>query len=152
VLGLSHTSLAPMTSIKALADEMFESVSDVTHRHYLEVISAESQRAADTLRRMLYVAKLSGGDLMAVPQNVDICKLVRESVMSYCVLLDADDVHTSVQCFAKPLRLRVDPVLMSCAFSEIAANARQAVQMSQAPPGQDYFLVRCELDESAQKC
>jgi signal transduction histidine kinase len=131
VLGLSHTILAPMISIKGLADGLQESAPGPM-RKYLELIIAESARGADTLRRMLYITKLSSGELLAAPQEVKICALLRERVFPYCALLEADDIQTSVDCGDPAATIHSDPLLIGSAFAEIAANAREALRTSQS--------------------
>jgi len=144
VQGLAHVSIAPMGSIKGLAQGMWSLVTDDVARNYLSLIAAESQRASDSISRMLAVAKVSDGEWSAYPQLTDVCALLRERILPYCTLLEAEGINTTVECEPAEARIRIDPFLMGAAFAEMASNAREVLKNSQGCA--DFFRVAARFD------
>jgi signal transduction histidine kinase len=147
VLGLSHTTLAPMIAIKAMAEGLMNS-TEGERRELLKLIVAESDRGADTLRRMLHLAKVSAGAFLLQVSSCDLCQLLRDRIAPYQTLLEAEGIQVFDECEPDRVDAEVDPPLLGSAFAELAANAFVALRMLRSSPQSRFLSVRCTVDDS----
>jgi signal transduction histidine kinase/PAS domain-containing protein len=143
ILGLSHTTLAPMVAIKGMAEALIPSVRDDEQLRFLKLIAAEADRGADTLRRTLHLAKVSAGTLRLQTDMCDICRLLRDRIDPYCALLEADHIIVSDEISSEPIHADIDAALLGSAFAELAANALIALRMCRTSPEGRFFHFEC---------
>jgi signal transduction histidine kinase len=146
VLGFSHSSLAPITAINGLANVLIPEISSVEQKRVLELIVAEAGRGSDQLRRMLNIARLSGGATRAERNRIEIHSLVRERIKPYEVLLREEGIKVLTAIPEDHFYADVDTGLLGAAIAELAANALAAIRTSGIPMKDRYLAVRCEQD------
>lgn len=149
VLGLTHSGISPLTAIKGLAQSMKQSTRGRGRRLILDLIAAEAQRGADTVRMLLRATELSSHELQPCTKQVDVSDLILERTRSYQLLLESDGCPVSLELPVEPLYTAIDPDLMGDVFAELAGNAFRAIQ-NHSSDSAKYFGISCRrLDEGS---
>lgn len=143
VLAVSHTTLTPVAAVYQLADGIKKGCADLAIARGLELIIAEAARAADTIRRIMWHARLQSETYCASPTAVDLAHLVAERIAPYQRLMAEDNVKVEILLLDAPAWADLDDRAVGDVFAELASNAMMAIRSTfgSAPPR--IFRVAC---------
>ena len=140
---LAHEIKNPLTPIQLAAQEVDDTYvgDDEAYRKKLENARAIIEEEVATLRRLVSefsaFAKLPRADL----SPADLCDLIQTIEASIPAMLEdvgrgaPADVEVRVSCATRPIRVRMDPMMLKRGVDNIVRNAVQAVYDAQSPAG-----------------
>ena len=146
---LAHEIKNPLTPIQLAAQEMGETYTgeDEQYRQKLEHARAIIEEEVATLRRLVgefsAFAKLPRADL----SPSDLCEVVQSVEDSVPAMLEdigtegPAPVEVRISCATKPMRVRMDPMMLRRGIDNILRNAIQAVHEAR-PEGGGKVLLR----------
>lgn len=154
---LAHEIKNPLTPIQLAVQEMDETYDgdDREYRHKLEHARAIIEEEVATLRRLVSefssFAKLPRADLSDA-DLADLMHAIEDSVPAILEDIGRDgpaNVDVRVQSATKPMRVRMDSMMLRRGIDNIVRNAVQAVHAAK-PTGGGHVLVRAySVDECA---
>jgi len=153
---LAHEIKNPLTPIQLAAQEMDETYDGESeaYREKLEHARAIIEEEVATLRRLVgefsAFAKLPEADLLPA----DLCDLVQSMEDSVPAILEdlgrgaPAPVEIRVNCATKPIRVRMDPMMLKRGVDNLLRNAAQAVLQAH-PSGGGHVVVTVYATEHA---
>ncbi len=152
LLELSHTTVTPVAAIRALAESLKSPDAQGRRDEFLDLIIAESQRAADILRKVSRVSAIESQTIKPRSVVTDVCELVARRVAPYCALLEADGIQTKLDAPSARISVRGDRGLLGDVFAELAANAFVALRAGAAARTRWCFHVSCFEQQERKQC
>lgn len=125
VAGVAHELNNPLTSVIGYSQLALESEDDLTEiRRRLSIIFEQAQRCNKIVKELLLFAQRRTPEF----QQVDLCRLIDESLEGISIELNKQAVKVSKHYPSAGVHLQADPQLIQQVFTNILANACQALE------------------------
>lgn len=128
IIGLTHTSLAPFNAIHGLAEELKDRLCDPKLGQMASLIHAQARVGSDTFRRVLLMAKRASGEFRLEMKPTDLKAVLEKSLQPYAMLAECEGVKVEWQLPIGPAMADADEQYLALIFSELGANASQALK------------------------
>lgn len=152
ILSLSHKSISPLASVRALAEALPEVSSPEERARLTSVLVAESQRASDAARQIIRVSAAEVGGLKPTMAKIDVVEVLKDRIQPYITLLEMDDFETELTVPRSPVWIQGDTELLGDAFAELCDNAKTAISAGAKRGEPAVFCVSCRVDTGSAFC
>lgn len=125
LLDLSHDIKTPMTTIKSYSAALSEGMLDSEEKkeQYYKAIYKKSERVSELIEELFEFVKLDNKNFKFNYLNVDICEVVRTTIVDYYEELESIGVELQVEIPEERIVLPVDIKLFKRAISNIIENS-----------------------------
>jgi signal transduction histidine kinase len=127
VSNVSHELKTPLTSIRMFSELLAEGkVNDETrHRHFLQIITAETARLTRLINNVLDFARLERGDQQYNFANCDLGAVVRDTIEAYRPHLEANGFKVECEVPAEPVTVKGDADALAQVLVNLISNAEK---------------------------
>jgi len=127
VSNVSHELKTPLTSIRMFSELLAEGrVTDARkQREYLGVITAETARLSRLINNVLDFARMERGEKKYRFENLDLVRLVRETVETYRPHLEASGFALQCDLPAEALEVKGDADALAQVLVNLISNAEK---------------------------
>lgn len=132
VAALSHELRTPLSLMKGASDLLLEGTPGSltpTQEKFLRVIEQQCGQVIGLCETLLLQAKIEAGLFRPRPERVDLCALVRDAVSAMRVVCLEREQRISLDTPQVMRRMRVDPLLIGQALSNLLSNASRYTSM-----------------------
>jgi len=122
--NIAHDLKTPITTIMGFSKALYDEVVDETQKkELLNSIYGKSKRVNELLDLMFQYAKLDGLDFEMRLQELDVGRLIRETIALYYNEFEGKNIEINIEIPEKPIKLNLDNVEFSRAISNLVINA-----------------------------
>ncbi|MCB2343078.1 sensor histidine kinase [Clostridium estertheticum] len=122
--NIAHDLKTPITTIMGFSKALYDEVVDETEKkELLNSIYGKSKRVNELLDLMFQYAKLDGVDFEMKLQELDVGRLIRETIALYYNEFEGKSIEINIEMPEKPIKLNLDNVEFSRAISNLIINA-----------------------------
>jgi signal transduction histidine kinase len=127
--SVTHELRTPLTSIRALAELMRDDPHiDLTQRQqFIGIIVSETERLTRLVNQVLDMAKIESGHAQWHTEPVDLCELVRKSVVTTAELFRERQIEVDLRLPDAPAVLISDPDRLMQVMLNLLSNAAKFV-------------------------
>jgi signal transduction histidine kinase len=127
--SVTHELRTPLTSIRALAELMRDDpkIDLAQRRQFIEIIVSETERLSRLVNQVLDMAKIESGHAEWHTEEVDLCALARQAVVTTSELFRERQAQVSVSAPEQPLYLWADPDRLTQVMLNLLSNAAKFV-------------------------
>lgn len=122
--NIAHDLKTPITTIMGFSKALYDEVVDETEKkELLNSIYGKSKRVNELLDLMFQYAKLDGLDFEMKLQELDVGRLIRETIALYYNEFEEKSIEINIEIPEKPIKLNLDNMEFSRAISNLIINA-----------------------------
>jgi signal transduction histidine kinase len=127
--SVTHELRTPLTSIRALAELMRDDpkIDLAQRRQFIEIIVSETERLSRLVNQVLDMAKIESGHAEWHTEEVDLCALVKQAVVTTSELFRERQTQVSVTLPEQAQRLWADPDRLTQVMLNLLSNAAKFV-------------------------
>lgn len=126
--NISHDLRTPLTVILGYI-RLFQNSSavrlseDAELRHTLAILEQKAQVMRHLVTQFYDYSRLAADDYELIPARVDVSRLLRESLMGNCHLLEQNEIAVTVHIPDHPILVSADPAALERIFLNLFQNA-----------------------------
>jgi signal transduction histidine kinase len=126
---VTHELRTPLTSIRALAEMMRDDpkIDLAQRRQFIEIIVSETERLSRLVNQVLDMAKIESGHAEWHTEEVDLCALVRQAVVTTSELFRERQTQVNLALPQEPALLMADPDRLTQVMLNLLSNAAKFV-------------------------
>lgn len=140
---VTHELRTPLTNIQAYAETLTRSDFDdeQTRKECYNIIMSETRRLSRLVEDILSVSQLEAGTARIEPGDVDLTRLLRQTVQDHLGHADEKKIDLTLELPPKPPKFRGDKQRLAVLFNNLIGNALKYT------PGGGRVQVRLEVEE-----
>ncbi len=127
--SVTHELRTPLTSIRALAELMRDDVDmdQAQRQQFIAIIVSETERLSRLVNQVLDMAKIESGHAEWHTEEVDLCALVQQAVVTTAEMFKERQTQVSLSLPDQPVRLLGDPDRLMQVMLNLLSNAAKFV-------------------------
>ena len=122
ITNISHDLRTPLTAIWGYLDLLEKKDLPDDEKRYIEQIRNRSEALKQLTEELFRYSVISSTPEMS-PENVNVCKVLEETLISFEAALQEANIVPDIQLPAEPVLLKLDPTALTRIFSNIINNA-----------------------------
>jgi signal transduction histidine kinase len=145
--SVTHELRTPLTSIRALAELMRDDpkIDLAQRRQFIEIIVSETERLSRLVNQVLDMAKIESGHAEWHTEEVDLCALVKQAVVTTSELFRERQTQVSITLPEQAQRLWADPDRLTQVMLNLLSNAAKFVPVPGGRVGVSLSLEDAQL-------
>jgi len=121
--NISHDLRTPLTSVLGYLKIIDSEKLSEEERESLETAKRKAYSLQRLITQFYDLSRISGGEYKLRLEDVDISRLLRESIMEHYAYLSEKNLHISISILDKPVRAVVDTNATERIFTNLLQNA-----------------------------
>lgn len=122
--NIAHDLRTPITSIVGYVDALRDGLGDEKDRErYLRIISQKTGELAALVDDLFYLTRLDSGDLVLVPEHVDLAELLRQVVLGFAPRLESEGVEATIQIPGERCEIMANEIALRRVFANLISNS-----------------------------
>ena len=124
---VTHELRTPLTSIRSFTEILSDNpdLQEEQRAEFLQIVLTESERLSRLINQVLDISRLESGGAEWHPTEVDIGKLIQESVDSMQQIFNENEVELTINLPAEIPPISIDPDRITQVLINLLSNARK---------------------------